>query len=316
MATPDTTGCDIPAFDCGEESWRDVVAEDPNGAWRQAENEGDKDPSTANYEIRLPDVVRSRGKEIEARRSGPVIVSGSSAAVLISRRTVAIFLAILLVLAIAVVALLYATLTHNNPGSAAAALRSTATQSPTPTDQGVATRPSPSLDTTTPATAPSSGSGTFSPTATPASTSAPEQAITTPSGVLPASGGPAYLGAPVEGSGTFQVGQDVQISQVDYPQSVIFYCPNSGIDWNVAGNSSFSATFGIVDGATSAVGAVDTIKFTDENGRVLKVLKTQLGQPQKITFSLKGIQRLVMTCTRVGPGNVNNVALGNAFTVQ
>lgn len=298
------------------------MTEDRNSSGSQAENEGSKDPSDSTYELRPVEIVRKGSGEIKPRISGQP--GNGSTVVVMSRKALSTLLVVILVLALAVGALLYSALGHKDPGNAPVAQASTTSASPTPTQTAPSTQPSssPTAEASSSSTAtttdmPLSASTTLSPTST-SPTSAVEQASTasgSTSGAAPIAGSPTYLGAPVDGGVWVQVGQDVEIERADYPQSVAFRCPVSGVDWNVAGSSSFSAIFGIVDGAAASVGVVDTIKFTDQEGNVLNISKTQLGHPQEVKFSLKGVERLVMECTR-GGNTFNSVALGNASIAQ
>ena len=108
----------------------------------------------------------------------------------------------------------------------------------------------------------------------------------------------------------------MRISNVDYASGATFYCPTNGlIDWNVAGYSTFSTEFGIPDNAPYATGVTDTATFTDQNGRTLKVVTTSIGQPVAVSFSVSGVERLIMTCSRQGSNaSANNqAAFGNAL---
>lgn len=128
--------------------------------------------------------------------------------------------------------------------------------------------------------------------------------------------GTEFLPAPVDGDANVDPGQDVHISDVDYANSVTLYCPTNGlIDWNVAGYHTFSAEFGVPDNAQSATGVTNTVTFTDQNGKALGSATTSIGQPKKLTFSVTGVDRLIMSCARQGANNSanNQVTLGNAL---
>ena len=127
--------------------------------------------------------------------------------------------------------------------------------------------------------------------------------------------GTEYLPSPVDGADDVSTQEDVHISDIDYANSSTFYCPTSGlIDWNVAGYSTFTAEYGIPDDAQAATGITNTITFTDQTGKTLDVQTTSIGQPVKISFSVSGVDRLIMSCARQGSNNSTNnvVALGNA----
>jgi len=131
--------------------------------------------------------------------------------------------------------------------------------------------------------------------------------------------GAVYLPSTVDGGGSVGSRRDVHISAIDYANSTTFYCPTSGlIDWDVAGYSTFAAEYGIPDDAQSATGVANTITFTDQNGKTLDVQTTSIGQPVKISFSVSGVDRLIMSCARQGSNNATNnlVALGNALLAQ
>ena len=146
-------------------------------------------------------------------------------------------------------------------------------------------------------------------------TSTDATAVSEPSSGFTPPFGTEYLPSPVDGDGNVSVQEDVHISDIDYANSTTFYCPTSGlIDWNVAGYGTFSAQYGIPDNAQDATGVTNKITFTDQNGRTLDVATTSIGQPVKISFSVSGVDRLVMSCARQGSNDSTNnlVALGNA----
>jgi hypothetical protein len=162
---------------------------------------------------------------------------------------------------------------------------------------------------------PSAGVGESGSAAATSSASAPSTESSQPSASFSPINGTAYLPVPVDGGGYVDTKVDVVISNVDYPYSTRFYCPNqTAIDWNVAGYATFTANVGIPDNAPGATGSTVTMTFADQNGKVLSVSKTSIGQPSSIRVPLAGVDRLTMTCNRQANNGsyVNYVALGNA----
>ncbi len=199
---------------------------------------------------------------------------------------------------------------HKTPVTVVTAASSSPVVETTAADPGLS--PSPSLEVSDP---PSDTADPFS-TDTSISDSASDAVpsdTTVPSGSFSPVFGVQSLGGPVDGS--VETGEDVHISNVDYPDSIGMYCPTSNLlDWNVAGFATFTAEFGIPDDARSATAITNTMTFTDQNGQRLGVAKTSIGQPAHVQFALKGATRLIVSCDRQGSNDsVNNVvALGNA----
>ncbi|HEV2634029.1 MAG TPA: hypothetical protein VGX23_02710 [Actinocrinis sp.] len=235
--------------------------------------------------------------------------------VLVKRRTLSVLLCLLLVLALAVVGLLYTTL---NKGTKTLVVAGATSPSASPTDTAAS-------DPSTPTAGPSSGgSPGTAPTNTAATADASPAATGTDGGALVVGPGGSsfappfgtqYLGEPIDAAGGVDTKTDVTISNVDYPDSTEFYCPTTGLDdWNVAGYSSFTATFGIPDDAQYATGITNTVTFSDQNGKTLGTATTSIGQPAKVSFPLTGVVRLIVNCARQGSNasSDNMVALGNA----
>ncbi|HEU5354990.1 MAG TPA: hypothetical protein VFU65_11035 [Actinocrinis sp.] len=223
----------------------------------------------------------------------------------VQRKTLMTMLTIIVVLLVVAGGLVFMELGSNKAPVAAVVVSTASTSAATtaPTDT-VSLSPSPEL----------SASPSDSPSAS-ASDSASVSASDT--GSSTGTFGPVFgsqpLGAPVDGDIYTQ--RDVHISNVDYPNSVAFYCPTSGMtDWNVAGYATFIAVFGIPDDAQSATGITNGVTFSDQNGHQLGTAKASIGQPAQVRIALKGATRLLMTCDRQGSNNSTNnyVALGNA----
>lgn len=253
-------------------------------------------------------VAHEEHSGIDVRIPGPVEPAPPKTTIAVPRNTARWVLITLVVLLALVAGLLYALLKPASPKGAEAA----ATGSPSPSASAASASPSPSaaLSPTEPAGGPSpTASGEATPGASPQSTasSAPNPAFSPVNGI-------AYLGAPVDGSGSVGTKDDVVISGTDYPYSARLYCPSSSpIDWNVAGYSVFTATLGIPDNASGATGATITMTFSDQNGKVLSVDKTAIGQPASVRIPLSGVYRLVVSCNRTANNgsDSNQVALGN-----
>ncbi|MBS2961867.1 hypothetical protein KGA66_02325 [Actinocrinis puniceicyclus] len=246
---------------------------------------------------------------IDVRIPGPV-ERAPTKTIPVPRKT-ALWVLLTLVLLLALVAgLLYALLKHTSPKAAEAGATGSPSASATATAPSASPSPSAALSPTEPAGGPSpTASGEATSGASPQSTasSAPNPAFSPVNGV-------AYLGTPVDGSNNVDTKTDVVISGTDYPYSSRFNCPSySAIDWNVAGYSVFTATLGIPDNASGATGATVTMTFSDQNGKVLSVNKTAIGQPAVVRIPLSGVDRLIVSCNRSANNgsNYNYVALGN-----
>ncbi len=222
--------------------------------------------------------------------------------VLVQRKTLLTMVTIIVVLLVVAGGLIFMELGSGN-APVAAVMPPVATTSPAAeqTDT-VALSPSPELSASPSDSLATDASASDSPSNTAA-----------PAGTFSPVFGSQYLGSPVDGDVSTQ--RDVHISNVDYPNSIGFYCPTSGmIDWNVAGYTTFTAVFGIPDDARSSTGITNGVTFSDQNGHQLGTAKASIGQPAPIQIALKGATRLVMACDRQGSNDStdNYVALGNA----
>ena len=271
---------------------------------------GESEP-TAQFELPGEVVPQEEHGGIDVR-----IPSGQLEPAPAARKTVAVpssvarWVVLTLVVLLALVAgLLYAMI--KSPGNTAAVAAtsspsassnvsaSTAAASGSPSAGGV---PSPSAGL--------GGSGSAVATSS-ASASAQSTDSSQPSTAFSPINGTVYLPAPVDGSVDTKI--DVVISNTDYPYSTRFNCPNqSAVDWNVAGYSTFTTTVGIPDSAQNATGVTITMTFADQNGKVLSVSKTSIGQPATVRVPLAGVERLTMSCNRQPNNSYNYVALGNA----
>jgi hypothetical protein len=252
-------------------------------------------------------VVPSGGSRLPVRRPTGVVVR---------RRKLALMYLVIFALVVVVAAMAYVMVTNKSNQVAAVSSNSsrTASAQDSATSTGTGTDSSPS----------SSGvAGASNSPGSSASGSASDGSSATSTGGTAATDGGTgftppfgteYLPAPVDGD--VYTHQDVHIGNVDYATSSSFYCPTSGlIDWNVAGYKTFTAEFGIPDDAQSATGVSNTVTFTDQNGKTLGQSTTSLGQQVKISLSVSGVDRLIMSCARQGTNNSTNnlVALGNAL---
>lgn len=232
---------------------------------------------------------------------GPELPKQQKPPMLVQRRTMSVMMGLIVVLLLVVGGLAFAVL-GSSKSSAAAPSAVGITSPPAVASTDALPSPSPSLDVSV---SPSDTLATDTSTADPTDTSSPSAGFSAPLGSQP-------LGSPVDGE--VDTGNDEHISNVDYPDSIRFYCPTSGLlDWNVAGFTTFTAVFGIPDDAQSATAIINTMTFSDQNGHQLAMAKTALGQPAQIQFALKGATRLIMSCDRQGSNDsVNNfVTLGN-----
>lgn len=279
----------------------------PRGEWSDSEQsplQGQGEP-TIEGEI----VPREEHNGVDVRIPAP-IEPAPPQKIAVSRTTARWVLLTLIVLLALVAALLYLVV-KPSPKPANAADTAKSTPSATAAAASASAAPSDSASATTP---PGGASPAASDGATAgASASAQNLASSTPNPAFSPINGTLYLPTPVDGSVDTKV--DVTISNVDYPYSTRFYCPsNSTLDWNVAGYSIFTTVLGIPDNAQGATGATITMTFSDQNGKVLSVNKTAIGQPANVKIPISGVERLVVTCNRTannGSG-YNQVALGNA----
>lgn len=296
----------------------------PEPAERQGE-EGIDSSVTRRYEVEpaagaVPTSAAPPTEIVEV-----VIPSGGSRlpvprpmGVVVRRRKLALMYLVIFALVVVVAAMAYMMMTNKNNQLATVSSNSSRTAS--------AEASATSTGTGTDSSASPSSSGVAGASNSPgssASGSASDGSSATSAGATVTTGGGAgftppfgteYLPAPVDGDVYTHV--DVHIDNVDYPTSSSFYCPTSGlIDWNVAGYKTFTAEFGIPDDAQSATGVSNTVTFTDQNGKALGQSTTSLGQQTKISFSVAGVDRLIMSCARQGTNNSTNnlVALGNAM---
>lgn len=242
----------------------------------------------------------------------PLPVPAGPPPIPVRRSILLTLLTILIVLLVAVGALIAVVLGHSNKALAT----TTSTSSPTSTTASAIDSSSASSDPSAGSTAGAGSSPSDGASAgpSPSADSASPSTDVTPSESFSPPFGTQYLTGPVDGSGV-GTNVDVKLSSVDYPNSVNFYCPTNGLlDWDVAGYSTFTTTFGIPDDAPYAAGITNTITFTNENGKTLGSATTTVGQPAKVSFALNGAVRLVITCTRQGSNDSadNVVALGNA----
>jgi len=282
--------------------------------------------ATQHYELeRIPEPEPGPGPEAEPTEFVEVIIPSSQhlpvprppVGVVVRRRRLALLYGLIALLLVVLGGMAYAMISNNHKQLVAVDSTTSATPSAqaSPADTGSDATDDASSSASAsgdPATSGSASPGTSasdggSATSTdPSSSDDPSSAFTPPFGT-------EYLPAPVDGDVYTQ--QDVHISDIDYANSSSFYCPTSGlIDWNVAGYSTFTAQYGIPDDAQYATGITNTITFTDQNGKTLDVQTTSIGQPVKLSFSVSGVDRLIMSCARQGSNNSANnlVALGNA----
>jgi hypothetical protein len=94
----------------------------------------------------------------------------------------------------------------------------------------------------------------------------------------------------------------VNLSAVRYPRGISFDCDTATethLQWNVAGNSRFSATAGIDDNTQNTYGVVAEFIFYDQDGRRLlpKPVEVSVGHPAKVALNLSGVVSLRMTCS-------------------
>jgi hypothetical protein len=243
--------------------------------------------------------------QVEVRLPVPVSAPTPPGTMVVRRRTLLYLILILLVLLVLLALLVYAKVIRPQTASATASATSSASA-------GTSASPSPTAAATTPAPGASTPAGT--PTASPAASGAAGSgAAVPPGGTFSPPNGSQDLGNPVDGGVNYPM--DVAINAVDYPDSVTFGCSTSGlIDWNVAGFATFEAYVGIPDNAQNATGVTDELVFKDENGKTLDTVKTAIGQPQQVSFSIAGVDRLAVSCVQQGAtsSNGNVVALGTA----
>lgn len=94
----------------------------------------------------------------------------------------------------------------------------------------------------------------------------------------------------------------VSFSAQRYPRGIEFSCDdvtNSTVQWNVAGYNHFTAVAGIDDTTTNAFGALVEFIFYDQDGHQLngKPIDVSVGHPRKVSFDLKSVVSLRMTCS-------------------
>jgi hypothetical protein len=112
------------------------------------------------------------------------------------------------------------------------------------------------------------------------------------------------------------------ISGQRYEESVHLYCSDrvggSKVGWDVAGFRTFTATIGIADGASGAIGAIGHVTITDQDEKALITpLDTKLGSPQTVNIALNGTVQIVISCNGYDsktnrPRNLFTITLGNA----
>ena len=117
----------------------------------------------------------------------------------------------------------------------------------------------------------------------------------------PAPGSTEYLDSADPTDGGYQA-KPVSLSGKRYSRGIQFYCAtpaNSYLQWNVAGNTSFSATAGIDDATDDAYGKIVEILFYDQDGHRLlsKPAEVSVGHPAKLSLKLTGVVGLRMTCS-------------------
>ena len=302
----------------------------PDPAEQERAQVPEPDP-TRHYEIELapdqePDPAAEPTEIVEVRippRPPNLPAARPRVDVVVRRRKLALLYGMIALLLVIVVGLAYAMMSNQHKQLVAVSSTDSATASSQPsatdTGSGGADDPSSSAsasgDPGTSNSASPGASGSAGSSASPTDTSGAAEAANATAGFTPPFG-TEYLPAPVDGGDNVTNGQDVHISDVDYANSTTFYCPTSGlIDWNVAGYDTFSAEYGIPDDAQAATGVTNTITFTDQNGKTLDVATASIGQPLKISFSVSGVERLVISCARQGSNDSANnlVALGNAL---
>ncbi|UQU62694.1 NPCBM/NEW2 domain-containing protein [Couchioplanes caeruleus] len=117
----------------------------------------------------------------------------------------------------------------------------------------------------------------------------------------PAPGSTEYLDSADPTDGGYDA-KPVSLSGNRYSRGIQFYCDtptNSHMQWNVAGNVSFSATAGIDDSTEDAFGKIVEILFYDQDGHRLlsKPAEVSVGHPAKLSLKLTGVVGLRMTCS-------------------
>jgi hypothetical protein len=125
-------------------------------------------------------------------------------------------------------------------------------------------------------------------------------------------------------SGAYHDAGPVTFAARRYPRSVTMSCYRASsnyVEWNVAGNSSFSATLGVSDDASNAFGAIAEFIFYDQDGHQLgKALDVSVGHAAPVALDLRGVVHLRVTCS--GRDSKTNgehgfyAALGNAVVVR
>jgi hypothetical protein len=117
----------------------------------------------------------------------------------------------------------------------------------------------------------------------------------------PAPGSTQYLDSEEVLDGGYDA-KAVSLSATRYPRGIQFYCDtatNTHLQWNVAGNSRFSATAGIDDNTQNAYGKVVEFLFYDQDGHRLlaKPVEVSVGHPSKVALDLTNVVSLRMTCS-------------------
>jgi hypothetical protein len=133
-------------------------------------------------------------------------------------------------------------------------------------------------------------SPTGSPTDTPSDSSSP----------APDPGATTYLDQVQTVDGSDNAGP-VTFSSQQYPRSVSLYCyaaTQTYLQWNVAGNSTFSTTAGIADDAQDAYGIIAEFTFYDQDGHQLtpKPVDVSVGHPVPVRIDLSRVVNLRVTC--------------------
>lgn len=152
--------------------------------------------------------------------------------------------------------------------------------------------------------------------------SAPASSVSTPATV---SGTDLSSLTPVQSSvDGFTTNGPQQIGTTTYPDAIRFSCSAANSDgyntlvYDVAGDKTLNATFGIPDNASNAAGNSATIKFYKDGG------STELGQPvtialnspQRVSLPLQGSAQLEISCVAANQIGTNgddiDVAIGDA----
>jgi hypothetical protein len=140
----------------------------------------------------------------------------------------------------------------------------------------------------------------------------------------PAPGSTQYLDSEDALDGSYDA-RAVSLSATRYPRGISFYCStatDTHLQWNVAGNSRFSAEAGIDDNTDYAYGKVVEFLFYDQDGRRLlgKPVEVSVGHPAKVQLDLTNVVSLRMTCSsrdaKTNDQNTTSAVFGDPIVVH